>query len=401
MKTVSGSQTEMVKRSLPCVLLFSVLLFLALLFVPSARQSCIFKYPELCDYRCFIRPVINSPCPYSAPPVELRDACYPAIAYYALKAVVNDIGCGWLLTNGEAALLMSLFIMQFLGILLLVRKLSRTKVRTVTALALAFSPACICTVLRGNPIGWAFALVCVFISWYRSERAVLRILAAVSLGASTSLKLTPCLFGCLYLSEALSSPRSIPWREIAIAAASAILLTFLLFLLFGGLDAIPQWFVNALANADFYSTHEPVWGMVPIANHFIDSTEAVLPSIRLFAVATRVFAVVMVGVALVTKDYYCRMLYIGVAMAFLTHHDYGGAYLIPAFVVWLSDCDAHASGVQLLLEAVSWFVLFTPLQFPRPFLSGTLNVMLQNECLFVLLGLSMFARGKILSGRVI
>ena len=53
---------------------------------------------------------------------------------------------------------------------------------------------------------------------------------------------------------------------------------------------------------------------------------------------------------------------------------------------------AHASGVQLLLEAVSWFVLFTPLQFPRPFLSGTLNVMLQNECLFVLLAASAVPR---------
>ena len=51
-------------------------------------------------------------------------------------------------------------------------------------------------------------------------------------------------------------------------------------------------------------------------------------------------------------------------MAFLTHHDYGGAYLIPAFVVWLRGFD-EAHGVHLgvcsLLEAVAWFLILTPL----------------------------------------
>lgn len=394
METASVSQKEKVKRCLPCVLLLSVLLFLALFFVPGARQSSIFRYAELCDYRYFIRPVMNSACPYSAPPVGLQDACYPAIAYCALKAVANDVGRGWLIAKGEATLLASLFVAQLLGLLLLVRPIPWTRDRAVAAAALAFSSACICTVLRGNPSGWAFALVCVFVAWYRSESVVLRTLAAVSLGAATSLKLTPCLFGCLYLSDAFSSPRRIPWREIAVAAASAILLTFLPFGLFGGFCEIPQWISNALANSDFYSSHAPMWGFIPFANQFIDSKEAVLPSIHLFAAATRVFAVVMLVFALVVKDNYRRMLYIGAVMAFLTHHDYGGAYLIPAFVVWMRDGDNPASGVQLLLEAVAWFVLFTPLQFPCPFFSGTLNVMLQNECLFVLLAASAVPRRR-------
>ena len=392
METASVSQKEKVKRCLPCVLLLSALLFLALFFVPGARQSCIFRFTELCDYRVFIHPVVNCANPYSAPPVELKDACYPAIAYCALKTVANDVGHGWQLSKGESTLLTSLFVAQILGLLLLVRPIPRTMGRAVAALALSFSSACICTLLRGNPSGWAFALVCVFVAWYRSESAVLRTLAAVSLGAATSLKLTPCLFGCLYLSDAFSSPRRIPWMEIAVAAASAMLLTVMPFGLFGGFCEIPQWLCNALANASFYSSNVPMWGFIPFANQFIDSKEAVLPSIHLFAAATRVFAVVMLAFALAVKDNYRRMLYIGAVMAFLTHHDYGGAYLIPAFVVWLCDSDAPASGVQLLLEAVAWFVIFTPLQFPCPFFSGTLNVMLQNECLFVLLAASAVPR---------
>ena len=394
METASRAQKEKVKLCLAWTLLLSVVLFFALFFVPGARQSCIFRYAELCDYRYFIHPVMNSASPYAAPSVELKDACYPAIAYCALKAVANDIGRGWFLARGEVTLLASLFVLQLLGLLLLVRAMPRTRARTVAAIALAFSPACICTLLRGNPSGWAFALVCVFVSLYRSESAVLRTFAAVSLGTATSLKLTPCLFGCLYLSDAFSSPRCIPWKEIAIAAGSAVLLTFLPFALFGGFGAISQWFANALANADFYSSHAPIWGFVPIANHFIDSKEAVLPSIRFFGMATRLFAIVIMVIALVVKDNYRGLLYIGAAMAFLTHHDYGGAYLIPAFVAWMRDGDAPASGVLLLLEAVAWFVLVTPLQFPCPFMSGTLNVMLQNECLFVLLAASLFSKAK-------
>ena len=394
METASGAQKEKVKLCLAWTLLLSVVLFFALFFVPGARQSCIFRYAELCDYRYFIHPVMNSASPYAAPSVELKDACYPAIAYCALKAVANDVGRGWQLAGGEAALLASLFVAQLLGLLLLARAIPRTRGRTAAALALAFSSTCICTVLRGNPSGWAFALVCVFVSWYRSERAVLRTLAAVSLGAATSLKMTPCLFGCLYLSDAFSSPRRIPWKEIAIAAASAILLTFLPFGLFGGFCEIRHWLFNALANADFYSSHVPMWGFIPFANQFIDSKEAVLPSIYLFAAATRVFAVAMVAFALAAKDDYRRVLYIGAAMAFLTHHDYGGAYLIPAFVVWMCDGDATTSGVRLLLEAAAWFLVLTPLQMPCPFFSGTLNAMLQNECLFVLLAASLFSKAK-------
>ena len=85
------------------------------------------------------------------------------------------------------------------------------------------------------------------------------------------------------------------------------------------------------------------------------------------------------------------ILYIGSAMAFMTHHDYGGAYLIPAFVAWLSggEVPRAQSGVCLLLEAVAWFFVFTPLQIPNPVFAGSLNAMLQNESLFLLLAVSL------------
>jgi len=182
--------------------------------------------------------------------------------------------------------------------------------------------------------------------------------------------------------------------EICVAAISALLMIFLPFAFFGGFAAASQWISNALSNAAFYSSHLPMWGAVPFANHFIDSNELVLPSIRLFAAATQMLAVCMLVLCVCARRDYRRLLYIGSALAFMTHHDYGGAYLIPAFVAWLGETHVQRSGLQILLEASSWFLLLTPLQIPTPFMSGTLNAMLQNESLFVLIVASFFSQGS-------
>jgi len=215
-------------------------------------------------------------------------------------------------------------------------------------------------------------------------------LAAVALGVATALKLTPCLFGVLYLSEAASRSWRIPWRDVFISALVAIVLVFLPFLFFGGVHDIPNWISNAGANAAFYSVDNPLWGLAAFANHVIDSKEVALPSIGLYALGTRILAAVLVFLALVARNEYLRLLCIGAAMAFLTHHDYGGAYLIPAFVAWLRDVDGIKKSVYPLLEALAWFVILTPLQIPNPFYVGTLNTMLQNESLFVLLASAAF-----------
>ena len=336
-------------------------------------------------------PTMESEMPYKPTVVRDRDACYPPIAYIATRALVNDRGHKWNLSCGEKRLMASIFVMQLFGALLLANGLSGFGVRLMAVFAIIMSPMCICTMLRGNPSGWAFAFVCVFLFWYRSESRAKRMVAALSLGAATALKIAPCLFGVLYLAEITLTPRRIPWPEVVVSTASAVSLTFLPFLFFGGFAAIPQWVSNAGANAEFYSVDNPLWGFAALANNIIDSKVLVLPGIWRFAWATRALAFVLVAVAVFVRTDYRRLLFIGAAMAFLTHHDYGGAYLMPAFVAWLcgvGDSCRRRSGVLLLLEAVGWFFIMTPVQIPNPCHAGSLNVMLQNEFLFVLLFVS-------------
>ena len=176
------------RRGLLLSLLASAVLFALLLLLPGARQGEIFPYDELCDYRMFMLPTMDSEKPYEPTAARARDACYPPVAYIAARALVDDRGQKWNLSRGEKRLVASIFVLQLFGALLLVRGLPGFGVRLAAVLAIIMSPACICTMLRGNPSGWAFAFVCVFLFWYRSESRAKRMVAAMSLGAATALK---------------------------------------------------------------------------------------------------------------------------------------------------------------------------------------------------------------------
>lgn len=391
-----SARVQRFKRMVPLALVVSGALFFLLLAFPAARQSSIFTYDELCDYRMFIRPSMQCERPYEPKAgVNPRDSCYPPIAYYAVGALASDRGEKWNLAAGERRLVVSILLLELLGALMLAWRVPGWRTRAAVALAILASPACICTVLRGNPSGWAFALVCVFLCWYESESRAKRMAAALALGSATALKIAPCLFGLLYLEDLFRAPRRLRWTEIAVAAVSAIVLVFVPFLFYGGVGAIPHWIDNARANAEFYARDNPLWGLVAFANHIIDSAEPALPYAGAYATATRLLAAVLALASLAPVERCRRLLFIGAAMALITHHDYGGAYLAPAFVAWIVDVPVvrRNAGVVLLLEAVAWFVVFTPLQLPNPFHAGSMNSMLQNECLFMLLGLAVFARG--------
>ncbi len=385
-----GSFTDLearasVKRRFLLFSLASIALFVILSFFKGTRQNEIFVYDEFCDYRMFIHPSMTSQRPYYESSAKLRDACYPPIAYIAVRALSIDKGEKWSLAPGEIRLVLSLLLAQILGAMLLVNRVTRLDVRLGLVAVIMMSPASMCTLLRGNPSGWSFAFVCVFLHWYDANNVAKRMAAAVALGAATSLKLTPCLFGVLYLTDIVSTSKCMQWREILLSALSASILIFLPFLFFGGFDAIPQWISNASANVAFYSVDNPIWGFAALANHIIDSPEMTLPSVGRFALATRIFAAVLLLFVFFTRNHYKKLLYLGVAMAFMTHHDYGGMYLVPAFVAWMCDIRPKQSNISLLLEIVAWFFILTPLQIPNPCYSGTLNPMFQNESLFVLL----------------
>ncbi len=397
----SCARSIYVKRSVLCLLLMSCVAFSAMLFAPSSQQLWVYPCWELCDYRFFIQPTIANKNPYCPKTIPHHDSCYPPVAYCAVKALVNDKGVGWRLTPGEWRYILSLALMQVIGVLFLVWRIPSSLGRIVGATVLVMTQYGVRSVLSGNPSSWSFAFVCVFVCWHNSRDALRRIAAAVSLGLATSLKIAPCVFGCMYLSAVFEDPKSVPWKDIALAAATAVVLTFLPFAFFGGFGSVAQWISNAAANSAFYSLEGPMWGIVPLFSQVVGAGVKFQPWAGALVWASRGLALMLVASSIFVKGAYRKLLFVGAAMAFLTCHDYGGIYLLPAFVFWLCDTRAFKcrySGVALLLDAVAWFFLLTSLQIPNPnFLGpgelalnpvlnwGVLNPVLQNDSLFVLL----------------
>ena len=319
-----------------------------LLLFPSCGQDNICTLRPYCDFRCFVLPCISSPEPYSPSSIQGKDACYPPIAYLAVKALAWDKGDGWMPSSGEARLALSLFVAQLIAVILLALRL-RSR-RWLAVIAVMLSPAVLSSMFRLNPSGWSFALVCVFLCWYRSENGLKRLVAALSLGAATALKISPCIFGVLYLSGLAEGRRRLPVAEIAASACTAVILVFVPFVFFGGAEAIPKWLANASANAAHYSTAEPTWGFVALANHLIDTNAVELACAKWFSLATSVATVLLVALAIFVRKTGHRLLFLGAAMAFVTHHDYGGAYLIPAFLRGLTTAMFRVQGSACFLR---------------------------------------------------
>ncbi len=371
-------------------LLLSGILFLALLALfPSCGQHAICTVYPYCDYRCFISPCIQSQFPYSPTTISPKDACYPPVAYLCTMALTfGEDGLGWEPAGGELMYFVSLFIAQLLAVILLSGQLQRNRYLGVVAALL--SPVLLSSLYRGNPSAWSFALIGVFVCWFNSESHSKRIIAALCLGLATALKITPCIWGMLYIAEAPLCPRQWRWGEIVCAAAAALFLIVLPFYYFGGFGAISDFISNACENAKFHSLDNPTWGFVNIVNRF----EWAYSKTGLAVVAayvTRFFAAALVVASCLVKDWYRKLLFLGAAMAFLTHYEYGGAYLIPAFFTWIGGASAVLGNrVVQVLESVAWFLIMTPLQIPQGD-GGSLNSALMGESLFLLLCLSLFA----------
>lgn len=372
--------------SLCLALAASALLFVGLFIgLEDSRQKRVLcHYAPYCDYRVCMLPCMTSRTPYCPQGIQSFDACYPPIAYCVASLLSLDKGRTWLPEGREWIYLGSIVVSELLGLGLLLSFCRRG--RWLVALSLLLSPALMASVLRGNPSGWAFFWVCMFLYAHRKDDSRWRILSAMSLGIAVSLKLTPAVFGLLYLSGRVSKPSQWPWKEMSIVVATSLVMVFVPFLFFGGLESIPRWMMNAVANARQYSIQEPIWGFVAILNRLDPSLE--VPKLANVATGlTNVTAVAFAGLAVYLRQNYQRLTCLGVTMALLTHHDYGAAYLIPAFLAWLQEkqeTECPGGNVLGALEWGSWFLIFTPLQIPDMD-NKSLNLALQGEALFVLM----------------
>lgn len=306
---------------------------------------------NVCDYRFFIQKCLVEEEPYRPVNMQPRDACYPPIAYCLIK-------CFPLTSCGESFYVAFLFLGLLAGLVFFLWQRERRQMllcigAVVMTIPFASGP------LRGNPSAWAAGALFVFLAWFDAEAMWKRMVAAVALGFATSLKVTPVVYGLLYLRGRLTVPEKWPKEDIFVAALSGVMLFAIPFIFFGGPNEVDPWIRNALANSRHYGRLAD-FGLVPVANQLglIRSLASLTVAVHL----TTLLAVAFCFAACFARRLYVALALLGVAMVFLCHHEYGLGYLLPAFACWLgekrpSDMPAWGDGAILAVEAVLWFLV--------------------------------------------
>ena len=304
------------------------------------------------DYRFFIKKCLVEESPYRPVSIAPRDACYPPLAYCLIKLFP-------LSSAGEACYVVFLVCGLLCGLVLYLFERHRHCLllclgAVVLTVPFASGP------IKGNPSAWAGGAVLVYLAWYDSAELWKRMIAAVMLGFATALKITPALFGLLYLRGKLFGPQGWPKEEIFVSGMSFLVLFSVPFIFFGGPNEVGVWLENALANAQYYS-READFGLVPFFG-LLDNWGSFV-TLGVAAHLTTLTAIFLCLVSCFTDRLYLALTLIGVAMVFLCHHDYGAVYVLPAFACWVSEVRSDArvgwfENVLLLSESLCWFCVF-------------------------------------------
>ena len=315
-------------------------------FVP-----CLTNGRSVCDYRFFIQKCLVEEEPYRPVSILSRDACYPPIAYCLVKLFP-------LTSCGELFYVAFLFLGLLAGLVLFLWQRERRQMFLCLGAVLVTIPFA-SGPLRGNPSAWSAGALFVYLAWFDSPAIWKRMVAAAALGLAAALKVTPAIYGLLYLRGSLFLPEKWPKEEIFVAVLSFVMLFALPFVFFGGPNAVDSWMCNALANSQHYGRLAD-FGLVPVAYQLGFARSPVLLS---FAVhLTTALALLFCLAACHTRRLYLSLTLLGVAMVFLCHHDYGLVYLLPAFACWIGeDRSTVARGWNmrgiLAVESVLWFLV--------------------------------------------
>ena len=315
-------------------------------------------YPRLanglnvCDYRFFIQKCLVEDEPYRPVNILPRDACYPPIAYCLVKCFPRT-------SCGEAFYVAFLFLGLLAGLVFFLWQRERRQLllclgAVVVTVPFASGP------LRGNPSAWAAGALFVFLAWYDAEVMWKRMVAATALGFATSLKVTPVIYGLLYLRGCPFIPEKWPKVEISVAALSFLVLFAVPFVFFGGPNEVDPWISNALANSRHYGQLAD-FGLVPVALQLGLVRSPIV--LTLVVHLTSALAILFCFAACLTRRIYLSLTLLGVAMVFLCHHEYGLVYLLPAFACWLGEerpAAAQIGGNRWIAigEAALWFLVF-------------------------------------------
>ena len=283
--------------------------------------------------------------------LETYDCCYPPIcmAFVSLFPVshVGSIAC------------------TLLGATLFVVALLTFARAPAILLSVFLSAPMLFGLARGQLVFYSAAGAVVFLAWWDSESRAKRLVAAIALAFAVAFKLTPAIFGVLYLTRGRWWRKPEPW----LAAIVALILLFTPFFFYGGEGAFFRWLANASENRETY-TRCGRWGLLAVERTLRIALGLDVHSQWPEMGLVRMLDVVL-GLLCLWRGWQLSSAFlIAAAMLMLPGNMmfYTGIYMIPAL---LADGDfnswRHRKSAMLLS-----FMLLTPLQVPPFGISHTL-----------------------------
>lgn len=366
------------RTALNCILMilliFSAAIWAAMAAMDVAGQRRLFHAEghELLSDFAIPRSCAASSDVYHPELVPRVDACYPALAYMLVRQF----------PTGPLGRLTYIVLAGFVLAVSVVVFVCRGRCDVLAVFACLSSAPVMFSLERGNTMLFAASAVMIFVAFYDSKSGCMRFCAALALGIAVALKVTPVLFGLLYLFP-LRVERKVAFRSAALCAMLGAVLFAMPFFWFGGFPhGVHDWLVNAQMNSDSYGPASR-WGFVALgrAVHRFLGHDITVPWVGYsFCRCLSILLGIVCIVCPVWRSFGDRasrtmsfgdfLLLLASSILLLSPpmHYYTALLLFPAFVVRSSCLRVCAQDV---VEGLCWFGLLCPLQFP--FGTGTLN----------------------------
>ena len=221
----------------------------------------------------------------------------------------------------------------------------KDKYSNIIMILIFFSSANLFNIERGNNMVYAVAFVAIFLALYKSKNRTQQIIAFISLGLASALKIYPAVLGLLLLQEKR-------YKDVFIASIITLILVFLLFLFFkNGLHNIPRLFYNMKELANSYGIYSII-RVLPNSYQYA----------KLFTIIGYILMLVSIIYSFTINEYWKKVCLLSM---FIIHQPttayYAELFLYPSIILFLSKENFFK---QDLIFLILFSLHLMPLQIP-------------------------------------
>ena len=208
-------------------------------------------------------------------------------------------------------------------------------ISTLLFLSLMFSAEFLWgTLQRGNAAMIVIVLMLVSLHWKDSDKRWKREIALLLMALVAAMKLYPAIFGLLYLKEKR-------WKEAIRLTIYGLLLVFVPFVFFGGIEAMKLWFGSLMEISEVFRIGRInyVSGVVDTIAFYLSGGTITTGLGVISKMISICYLVLMIFLALISKNRYRTMFFLCCAMTFfpVNAYRYTLAYLSLPLIFYIKE----------------------------------------------------------------